>query len=153
MAVTSECFDLLLVSLASNKSQQHISSQSRQSGHTEDIRARPGTLGDSWAGAGVGPNYYQSSSLIVVLLIMPGPASHHYPGSRGGHLALAYRSAAKIIRGICQQTIQILPSFFPIFCVAKYKEDEGIYFSHTKGRMGVYYKFDNKIFITKIKCG
>lgn len=124
---------------------------SRQSGHREAIRARPGTLGDSWAGAG--PNYYQSSSLIVVLLIMPGPRVIITPGHVEATSHLHTGRLPKLSGEYVSKTIQFLPSFFPIFCVAKYKEDEGIYFSHTKGRMGVYYKFDNKNFITKIKCG
>ena len=38
LAVTGECFDLLLVSLASNKSQQHISPQWPHRGHQSQAR-------------------------------------------------------------------------------------------------------------------
>ena len=108
------------------------------------------TLGDSWAG--VGPNYYQSSSLIVVLLIMPVSASHHYPGSRGGHLALAPNIQVGCQNYPGNMSAKQYSFFLPFHYFLCYKM-ERIYFSHTKGRMGVYYKFDNKNFMTKIKCG
>ena len=151
LAVTSECFDLLLVSLASNKSQQHISPQWPHRGHQSQARDIGRQLG--WSRAKL-LSVLISYCRITDYASLPGESS--LPRVTWRPPRTCTQVAAKIIRGICQQnnTLSLcLPSFFPIFCVAKYKEDEGIYFSHTKGRMGVYYKFDNKIFITKIKCG
>ena len=139
------------MSLASNKSQQHISPQWPHRGHQSQARDIGRQLG--WSRAKL-LSVLISYCRITDYASLPGESS--LPRVTWRPPRTCTQVAAKIIRGICQQnnTLSLcLPSFFPIFCVAKYKEDEGIYFSHTKGRMGVYYKFDNKIFITKIKCG
>ena len=99
------------------------------SAHWETVGLEPGQIT-------ISPHLLLSS----VLLIIRVSASRHYPGhaEATSHLHQTYRLAAKIIRGICQQSNTVssfLSLLFTIFCVAKYKEDEGIYFSHTKDRM------------------
>ena len=134
-------FDLLVASLASNKSQQHISSGARDTGRQ---------LG--WSRAKL------LSVLISYCRITDyaGPGESSLPRVTRGPPRTCTKHTGPLPtlpREYVSKTIQISSSPFPFFLCCNYKEDEGIYFSHTKDRMRVYYKFDNKNFITKIKCG
>ena len=109
------CFDLLRVSLASNKSQQHMNSQRTSepgSAHWETVGLEPGQIT-------ISPHlllsyYWLCPSRRVI--ITPG----HVEAT--SHLHQTYRSAAKIIRGICQQNNTVSSFLFTIFCVTKWKE-------------------------------
>ena len=143
------CFDLLLVSLASNKSQQHMSSQRRSEpdpAHWETVGLEPGQIT-------ISPHlllsyYWLSESQRVIITGVTWRPAHTCTKHTGW---LPKLSGEYVIKTILY--LPSSPSFLLFLSCKIYKEDEGIYFSHTKDRMWVYYKFDNKIFITKIKCG